>query len=720
MLLRSRITLIVALGFGALTVGLGSASLVRDRLLEQRLAQTSIAAQSALWGEIVAVETGALGARAGAIAMNPAFGAALARGDRDDAARVLASLGIDVGSADSIDFIAVIGTDREPLYTAGKNAGLALLDASTLDRVLTGQAAAGLRQASATQLPVIAASPLKIGDSPAALVVGRDVQHALRRYASRAGASVTLLTLRGRLAASTDPGLWQRAALAISPRAALAEQVDFDNRIYSLISVPVRDIADGAVGAIVTLSDATDSLAASRWVGRLAIAGALLLALVGLALVNFYLWRSFRPLQAAIAALQALSRGDATVRLDAGGSDEIGRIAQAVAAFRMNAQELAASRALRERVRRRQESVIRRELHALADATDMTRRDEVLALLDGPAPDAAPGVTASHTRGAAADGKPGDLAGTASHAAAPPATQDRDDDQLRRLARIMGDLTRRIVDQHNSLSTMVIELRDALVSKTRLAGLQQELQIASQVQLSILPRDMPVDPRVNVFCHITPAREVGGDFYDYFPIDANRFGFVIADVSGKGVPAALFMAISRTLLKSTALFVDSPSACLQRLNDLLAAENEQMLFVTVFYAVIDLSTGQVDYVNAGHNPPWLIRRNGDLSPLPRTRGIAVAVHEGFAYQQGRVQLAPGDTLYLYTDGITEAFDVDGQEYGDARLQASLERIPPDAPIDTLSQRVIDDVRAFERGAAQADDMTSLALRYLGGRAPGVE
>jgi len=693
MLLRSRITLIVALGFGALTVGLGSASLVRDRLLEQRLAQTSIAAQSALWGEIVAVETGALGARAGAIAMNPAFGAALARGDRDDAARALASLGIDVGSADSIDFIAVIGADREPLYTAGKNAGLAVLDASTLDRVLTGQAAAGLRQASATQLPVIAASPLKIGDSPAALVVGRDVQHALRRYASRAGASVTLLTLRGRLAASTDPGLWQRAALSVSPRAALAEQVDFDNRIYSLISVPVRDIADGAVGAIVTLSDATDSLAASRWVGRLAIAGALLLALVGLALVNFYLWRSFRPLQAAIAALQALSRGDATVRLDAGGSDEIGRIAQAVAAFRMNAQELAASRALRERVRRRQESVIRRELHALADATDMTRRDEVLALLDGPASDSV---------------------------AAAPVTQDRDDDQLRRLARIMGDLTRRIVDQHNSLSTMVIELRDALVSKTRLAGLQQELQIASQVQLSILPRDMPVDPRVNVFCHITPAREVGGDFYDYFPIDANRFGFVIADVSGKGVPAALFMAISRTLLKSTALFVDSPSACLQRLNDLLAAENEQMLFVTVFYAVIDLSTGQVDYVNAGHNPPWLIRRDGDLSTLPRTRGIAVAVHEGFAYQQGKVQLAPGDTLYLYTDGITEAFDVDGQEYGDARLQASLARIAPDTPIDTLSQRVIDDVRTFERGAAQADDMTSLALRYLGGQAPGVE
>lgn len=714
MLLRSRITLIVALGFGALTLALGSASLVRDRLLEQRLAQTSIAAQSALWGEIVAVETGALSARAGAIAMNPAFGAALARGDQNDAARALASLGIDVGSADSIDFIAVIGADREPLYTAGKTAGLALLDASTLDRVLTGQAAAGLRQASATQLPVIAASPLRIGDSPAALVVGRDVQHALRRYASRAGAGVTLLTLRGRLAASTDPGLWQRAALTLSPRAALAEQVDFDNRIYSLISVPVRDIADGAVGAIVTLSDATDSLAASRWVGRLAIAGALLLALVGLALVNFYLWRSFRPLQAAIAALQALSRGDATVRLEAGGSDEIGRIAQAVAAFRMNAQELAASRALRERVRRRQESVIRRELHALADATDMTRRDEVLALLDGPGAlqdgghsavvspdlDATSGAGASSSTGAASP---------------PPAAHDRDDDQLRRLARIMGDLTRRIVDQHNSLSTMVVELRDALVSKTRLAGLQQELQIASQVQLSILPRDMPVDPRVNVFCHITPAREVGGDFYDYFPIDANRFGFVIADVSGKGVPAALFMAISRTLLKSTALFVDSPSACLQRLNDLLAAENEQMLFVTVFYAVIDLSTGQVDYVNAGHNPPWLLRRDGDLSPLPRTRGIAVAVHEGFAYQQGMVQLAPGDTLYLYTDGITEAFDVDGQEYGDARLQASLERIPPATSIDALSQRVIDDVRAFERGAAQADDMTSLALRYLGGR-----
>ena len=680
MLLRTRITIIVATGFVVLCTGLGAASALRDSLLEDRLAQTSISGQTALWNEIIAVETGALATRAATIAEAPRFKAAITEGDRDAAKWALGEIGIDLGSADSIDFIALIGTDRELLFSAGPHANLALLDASTLDRVLGGGSAAGLRQASATQLLVVAAQPMRMGDTHAALVVGRNVGHALRRFGARSNSAVTLLTLRGKLAASTDTALWQRANLTIAPRTPLARQIDLGPRIYSVISVPVRDIADGAAGAVVTMSDATDILSASRLVNRLAMGGALLLALVGIALVNFYLWRSFQPLQAAITALQALSRGDATVRLDAGGSDEIGRIAQAVAAFRRNAQELAASRTLRERVRRRQESVIRRELEALADATDMTSREEVLALLDTPP-----------TSGEA----------------------DRTDDQLRRLARVMGDLTQRIVDQHRSLSTMVVELRDALVSKTKLAGLQQELQIASQVQLSILPRNMPTDPRVGVFCHITPAREVGGDFYDYFAIDDNRFGFVIADVSGKGVPAALFMAISRTLLKSTALYVDTPASCIRRLNDLLAAENEQMLFVTVFYAVIDLSTGKVDYVNAGHNSPYLLRSNGEVAMLPRTRGIAVAVHEDFVYESGHVQLDSGDTLYLYTDGITEAFDIDGHAYGDDRLDRTLRALPVGQPLDVLSHCVIDDVRAFERGAAQADDMTSLALRYLG-------
>eukprot|EP01031_Cornospumella_fuschlensis_P047808 gene47808-58570_t len=131
------------------------------------------------------------------------------------------------------------------------------------------------------------------------------------------------------------------------------------------------------------------------------------------------------------------------------------------------------------------------------------------------------------------------------------------------------------------------------------------------------------------------------------------------------------MAISRTLLRSTALFERSPAGCLRRLNDLLAVGNEQMLFVTVFYGVVDLQTGRVSYVNAGHNLPYRVSRAGELSTLPSTKGMAVAVMEGFVYAEHHLQLEPGDTLFLFTDGVTEAFDIDEQAYGERRLEALL-------------------------------------------------
>lgn len=271
----------------------------------------------------------------------------------------------------------------------------------------------------------------------------------------------------------------------------------------------------------------------------------------------------------------------------------------------------------------------------------------------------------------------------------------------------------RLVEQHRQLSDMVIELRDALVTKTKLAGLQQELQIARAVQLSILPRAMPDDPRMELGCRILPARDVGGDFYDFYMLDEHHLGFVIADVSGKGIPAALFMAISRTLLKSTARFVRQPANCIQRLNALLAAENEQMLFVTLFYATLDLRDGRLDYVNAGHHAPWLRNARGELSAVPPTRGIAVGVEEDMPYVQQTLYLQPGDLLYLYTDGITEAFDPDGRVFGDERLADLLRAQPADVALDVLTDAVIADVRGFENGTDPTDDVTSLCLRYSG-------
>jgi sigma-B regulation protein RsbU (phosphoserine phosphatase) len=193
-------------------------------------------------------------------------------------------------------------------------------------------------------------------------------------------------------------------------------------------------------------------------------------------------------------------------------------------------------------------------------------------------------------------------------------------------------------------------------------------------------------------------------------IDAEHLAVVVADVSGKGVPAAFFMAISRTLLKSSALHLRTPGATVQVLNDQLCADNEQMMFVTVFYGVLHLPSGRFDYVNAGHNPPvWL--HGGAAEFFPRGRSMALAVLEGQEFIEGSAQFAPGDTLVLYTDGVTEATNNEGVLMGDQALLAALSGAAVDAA--RLPEHVVQAVRAFENGAAQADDITVVALTYRG-------
>lgn len=677
MLLRTRITAMVAIGFTLLMLAMWGATQLRDRIAHEREGEVAIAGQSVLWREVVSVQAANLSRILERLEGSNRFRTALTFSDRPGIAASLSDNGIDVENADTV--FEVVGADREALYSSGGAGARSILDAGSLDRALADEALGGLRQVSADRIAVIATRTIRLdGNRPAVLVLGHNAGIGLERFARGIGATSTLITLRGRVAASTDPALWARAGVVPTPRRALAEQLSLNGRDYALTSIPIEDVSGSAVGALVNLTDTTEQLQATTLVRSIAFGGAVALALIGVIGLNVYLWYSFRPLEKAIGVLQALARGDTSVTIEHEGNDEIGRIAAAVVALRGNAEALAEARRQRERVRRRQEVVISRELKTLADAIDPTDREDVLALLG---------------RGAA------------------PAPQE---EELRRLAQVLKDLSRRIIEQHTRLSSMVVELREALVTKTKLAGLQQELEIARQVQLAILPKDLPPDPRVTVHGHMTAAREVGGDFYDFFMIDDTTLGFVVADVSGKGVPAALFMAISRTLLRATALFERSPGRCVRRLNDLLAEENEQMLFVTLFYAVIDLESGRVSYVNAGHNLPYLVTAAGEVEAVPGTSGLAVAVLEGFTYQEGTLDLRPGDTLFLYTDGVTEAFDIDEAPFGEARLEGLLSGGANTWGVTEISDRVLASIHAFERGAPQADDITCLTLRYFGG------
>jgi len=253
------------------------------------------------------------------------------------------------------------------------------------------------------------------------------------------------------------------------------------------------------------------------------------------------------------------------------------------------------------------------------------------------------------------------------------------------------------------------ELRRTTAEKERIGS---ELRIASEIQKSILPRTFPPFPDradFEIYATTIPALEMGGDFYDFFLIEDKRLGVVIADVSGKGVPAAIFMAVSRSLLKATALASVSPSECLEHVNRLLYPDNESAMFVTVFYGILHTDTGELEFSNGGHNVPYVI--GGDrIVPVGTPGGMALGVLGDARYQTSRMSLNAGETLVLYTDGVTEAMDPQNRFYSTPRFEQTIQRLAHQRPIDLLT-KVVEDVQAFSSGAVQADDITLLAMQY---------
>ncbi len=250
--------------------------------------------------------------------------------------------------------------------------------------------------------------------------------------------------------------------------------------------------------------------------------------------------------------------------------------------------------------------------------------------------------------------------------------------------------------------------REAESSRVRLAAIENELDVASKMQQSILPTEFPTSDNYEVFGSMTPAREVGGDFFDIFNLENGSIGLAIADVSGKGVPAALFMMASRTLLKGSAIGLNDPGRVLQEVNDLLYDDNEAMMFVTVLYAVYNPATRELTYANGGHNLPVIVHADGSNTVMPSTNGIALGILSGGEYEQNSITCAPGDTVVLYTDGVTEAINVADEEFGMDRLQGIFTSAPGDCRLAV--EAVFDSVSDFAGEAPQFDDITCLALR----------
>jgi len=244
--------------------------------------------------------------------------------------------------------------------------------------------------------------------------------------------------------------------------------------------------------------------------------------------------------------------------------------------------------------------------------------------------------------------------------------------------------------------------------------MEDELNIGREIQMSFVPdfSSLPDHTEFSIFATLEPAREVGGDFYDSYFLDEERFCFCIGDVSGKGVPAALFMAMAKTLIKSRAADDRSTASILTHANDELSVDNPNSMFVTVFAGILNIRSGELLYTNAGHNPPYIKRKDGTLQRLDQRHGPAIAAMEGMVYKEERDTLEPGDLLLLYTDGVTEAMDVDHHLFSEDRLKDLLTDKSIKG-VQTAVDHTVAAVIAFEGEAERTDDVTVLALEFHG-------
>ena len=259
------------------------------------------------------------------------------------------------------------------------------------------------------------------------------------------------------------------------------------------------------------------------------------------------------------------------------------------------------------------------------------------------------------------------------------------------------------------------ERQAAHEARTRLLAMESELEVARTIQQTILPRgDATIAGRAEFSIHaeMIPAREVGGDFYDYFMVDDRMLGVVVGDVSGKGVPAAILMAAGRAMLRSAAMRGVSPADVLRHVNNLLEESTSPQMFVSAFYGVIDLRSGLIEYCSGGHEAPIVLRADGGTARLAASKGMALGVQRDEEYTNAATRLGHGDTVFLYTDGVTEAMDEERAMFGEERLVATLKTLAgttgtPGALVGAL----LAEVHGFTGGAAQSDDITTLAVRY---------
>ena len=692
--IKTRIGIIVVAFMAVMIMGLLFAGYQREELLREQLDQTAIGGSRALWGKIV--ETGIQRMRelTPVVEQDEALRSALVDNDRG---RISTAAGNVLGAlrtTGAVTRLDLVSLSREVLYSsvpAFEPAAAASEDAlGAMIARRQGRSGVAIDAERNVTLSVGVLLYADDGTPLAVAVYAADIVQALSELKADIGADALIVNRRGRLLAGTDPQIWDAVSGSEWLRDRAAQELPGDDdRVFSLAAFPLEAELGNLVAQVVTVRDVTAADTEQRRVSTitfLAIGGFLLASLMAL---SYYLRRALSPVTDGVQVLDALSRGDTQATVEVShrhANDELARIAEAVNTFRTQTLALRRHRRRAFRRQRQQERFIRSEMTRLSTNLNEEERDDILkdlAEIEVPA-------------GAAASGQ-GETA------------QEEDSaGDLQVMGFAFQKMTDRVGRQQERLRTLVAELQEALRTQTAYMALQHDLQIATRVQRSFLPGERLDTDGAHIHATMHTAKEVGGDFYDFFPLDEDRVGIVIGDVVGKGVPASLFMAVTRTVIRATARYVeDGPGTCLQMVNETLADASRSDVFVTVFYGIFDRRDGTLRYANGGHNPPVLVAP-GQADLLPLTGGVALAMFDGLDYEDGQVKIPPQGKLFLYTDGVPESTNVDEEEFGYDRMRENLLTCADRSPSDTI-ERMLRTVEAFAGEAPQFDDIAMLVL-----------
>ena len=703
MLLRTRISLLVILAFAVICIGLALASVTREDLIKAQYSGATITDRSTLWRKINASLIQRMEDKAWIAAEDEPFLRAVYTGDQEAVQRLGAVITARLREQGIADRFDVLYADGSLAYSSqsGLFQSPVVATGAARDAISEGVRIGGIGNDQQRNVAVVLGIPLGAPPGAAGIagmgVYATSIDEAIVEMEQATKSSVLVVNRRGRLLAGSTRNLWEKIGKRIDLSAVNTLQTaEADGRVYSAVVLPHTADLGSLVARLVSIKDVTELTRRQQQVRRVSIGAALAFLILVVIGLGYYMSRSFAPLIDGVGVLNALSRGDLQARVEgAGRQDEVGRIADAVNVFRVGLIAFDRFRRSRERQRRRQERFIRRGMTQLADTLDEEERAAVLEELD----------QLEHLVRGAPDNE-GRVMSIADATGSASTALTRESDSLAMTALAFQKMSERVQSQNQSL-------REALAAKNAFIALQKELDIAARVQLSLLPDSALVSGAVEITGIMRPAKEVGGDFYDFFRLDRHHVGVAVADVSGKGVPAGLFMVMARTLMRATAIqHIDQPGLILQRVNDFLEQNNDEDLFVTLFYGVLDERTGGFHYANGGHNPPILVTRDG-ARPLETTSGVALGMFDGLDYADARVAMTPGTRLVLFSDGVTEAFDDSDEAFGDDRLLDAARTLPEEQGPDQDVTDIVTAVDEFTGEAPQFDDITCVVLIYKG-------